>query len=38
MAVIGLGRSLLHLHRQLLLELWRQEELAQKAKGPGVLR
>jgi hypothetical protein len=38
MAVIGLAQSLLHLQRQLLLELWRQEELAQKAKGPGVLR
>ena len=38
MAVIGLGQSLLHLHRQLVLELWRLEQLAQKAKGPGVLR
>ena len=38
MAVIGLGQSLLHLHRQLVLELWELEDLAQKAKGPGVLR
>jgi hypothetical protein len=35
MAVIGQGQCLLHLHRQLVLEL---EQLAQKAKGPGVLR
>jgi hypothetical protein len=41
MAVIGLGQSLLHLQRQLvleLLELLELEQLAQKAKGQGVLR
>jgi hypothetical protein len=38
MAVIGLAQSLLHLQRQLVLELWELEELAQKAKGPRVLR
>ena len=38
MAVIGLAQSLLHLQRQLVLELLDQEQLAQKAKGPGVLR
>ncbi|MGA0021387.1 MAG: hypothetical protein ACO3GW_04400 [Vulcanococcus sp.] len=38
MAVFGLGQSLLHLQRQLVLELLDQEQLAQKAKGPGVLR
>jgi hypothetical protein len=38
LATIGLARSLLHLQRQMLLELLDQEELAQKAKGPGVLR
>lgn len=27
LAAIGLGMSLLHLHRQLVLELWRQEDL-----------
>jgi len=38
MAVIGLGQSLLHLQRQLVLELLELEQLAQKAKGQGVLR
>ena len=38
MAVIGLAHSLLHLQRQLVLELWELEELAQKAQRPEVLR
>jgi hypothetical protein len=38
MAKIGLARSLLHLQRQLVLELLELEDLAQKNKGPGVLR
>ena len=38
MAVIGLGQSLLHLHRQLVLELWELEELAQTADRSGILR
>jgi hypothetical protein len=30
--------SLLHLRRQLVLELWHQDDLAQKTKGTEVLR
>jgi len=38
LATIGMGQRLLHLHRQLVLELLREERLAQKAKRPGILR
>ncbi len=38
LATIGLGQSLLHLHRQLVLDLLDQELLAQTANRPEVLR
>ena len=37
MAVIGLGQSLLNLHRQMVLELLDQEWLAPRARGLGRL-
>ena len=38
LATIGMGQRLLHLHRQLVLELLREKQIAQKAERPGVLR
>ena len=38
LAAVAMAQSLLHLQRQLVMELGRREDLAQKAKGSGVLR
>ena len=38
LATIGMGQSLLHLHRQLMLELPREERLGRKTEGTEILR